>query len=91
MAAHKNHQNPTFKHLREVVLWLHDYKCYVSKEESEALEVHHIDKDSTNHVLFNLVPVKPSIHVYLGKTAKLKQLTPKDIKILLLKKLETFK
>ena len=90
MAAHKNHQDAEYKHLREVVLWLHDYKCYVTKKFHPNLEVHHINKISTMHDIFNLIPVSPQVHKYLGKSAKLKQLTKEDIAELIIRKLEKY-
>lgn len=86
MAAHKNHQDKKFKHLREVVKWLHQNECYICHKNHLPLEVHHLDKDSKNHVLQNLVPVCKQCHVYLGRVSVLRQLTVKELAALLRKK-----
>lgn len=90
MAAHKNHQDRHYKHLREVVLWLHDYKCFVSGEFHPNLEVHHINKISTDNSILNLIPVTPAIHLYLGKATKLNPLTKEHIRNLIKAKLEKY-
>lgn len=87
MSAHRNHQQPEFRHLREVVLWLHDYKDYLDKQPYPDLEVHHLNKNSKDHNLFNLVPVCKKNHVYLGRLTKLPPLTKEQIKDLLLAKI----
>jgi len=80
MSTNKNHNHPHFKHLREVVLWLHDYKCFVTDKYHPNLEVHHIDKNSANHSLLNLIPVTPEIHKYLSKTPPIDYLTKNIIR-----------
>ena len=91
MSAHKNHQDPEFKHLREVVKWLHDYKCFICNKSLVQLEVHHIDKCSTNHELINLIPVCKECHIYLGKVVTLPKLTKPHIAILLEMKRNLYK
>ena len=91
MASHKNHQDPEFKHLREVVKWLHDYECYICKKKLNELDVHHLDKISTNHSLLNLVPACKPCHIYLGKVATLKPLTKSHINSLIWRKASLWK
>ena len=90
MAAHKNHQDPEFRHLREVVLWAHDYTCYICKKQFLVLEVHHLDKQSTNHSLMNLVPACKPCHIYLGRISKLKYLSKNDIRQILMNKIQKY-
>lgn len=86
MASHKNHQQKEFKHLREVVKWLHNNKCYICNKPHEHIEVHHINKNSQDHRLQNLIPVCKPHHYFLGKMTTLELLSRKQIVALLEKK-----
>lgn len=91
MAAHKNHQEQEYKIMRAVCLWLHDNKCFVCKKQFDSLDCHHIDKNSKNHVLYNLMPLCNEHHKIVGMFKELKQFSKTDINSLLLSKIEFFK
>ena len=63
----KNHLSKEYRHIREVVLWLHDYTCYFCQEKIESLETHHLTKNSDTHSIFGIVPTCGKCHKLVGK------------------------
>lgn len=74
-----NHHQKKFRHLREVIIWLHSHICYVCFKKCEVLEVHHLNKNSKDHRLKNLIPVCKRCHIILGKMKVLNQIKTSEI------------
>lgn len=86
----KNHHTKEFRLMRSVVLWLYDFRCGFSNCKHKATDVHHIDKDSSNHNIINLVPLC-SQHHRIAHISKMQFIhTKKHIIVLLLGKIVTF-
>lgn len=76
--------------MRHVCLWLHDDICYSCKKYHISVDVHHIDQDSKNHDLKNLMPLCKPCHKLIHRVPIQPQISRKSIVILLLKKIANF-
>lgn len=59
--------NKLFQHRKNVILFLHDYKCYICKYQNISNHVHHIDKNGDNHNAFNLIVLCLTCHQAVHK------------------------
>ena len=53
---------PIFKKIRNVILFIFDYRCYICHTVDFSNHVHHLDSDITNSDPFNLVPLCSDCH-----------------------------
>ena len=83
----KNHQNRQFRKAKEVALWLHNENCSLYNCSNPADAVYHIDKNSTNNKLWNLLPVCNEHHKILHISDTKPQYTKRSIVVLLLRKI----
>lgn len=54
--------NAKFQKIKNVILWIHSYECFICGYVSISNHVHHIDKNPTNNNAFNLLPLCPDCH-----------------------------
>lgn len=62
------HNNKVFRHRKEVIKFIYDYKCQVCNKESQFLEVHHDDRNAHNNSWQNLIPLHSKCHKLVHKT-----------------------
>ena len=62
--------NPNWKEIssqyRDICFQLYDHKCIVC-EETEILDVHHLDGNRLNNDISNLIPLCPTHHAYIHR------------------------
>lgn len=80
-----------FRRFAPIVMHIYDYQCVICTQNRKHLEVHHIDKNSKNDSVFNLVPVCLSCHsaLHTWLNADFTQIQKRYSKEL--KKLENFR
>ena len=83
----KNHHSVQFRQMRSICLWLHPPFCCHCKIVKESLHVHHLDHNSANNALVNLLPLCNNCHDLVHLSRPIGQLSNKLIIILLLKKI----
>lgn len=59
--------NLEFIKKKYVVMFLHDYKCYLCARHNLSLHVHHLDNNGSNHDAFNLLPLCVVCHQKVHK------------------------
>lgn len=64
-----NHQNPVFKFLKPLIIYTYSGKCIICKTKHSNLHVHHVDFDSSNNEVFNLVPLCSAHHKLVHKNS----------------------
>jgi hypothetical protein len=79
----KHHNTKEYRHMREVVLWIHDYTCFLCLERNLKCETHHCDKVNTNNAITNLVPVCSPCHRLVHMVNDKVVITPSEIKELI--------
>lgn len=87
MNPYKNRQ---YLNIREVVLWLWDYKCHVCKEPSNSLDVHHLDRNNQNNDINNVAPACRQCHQMLHRLSIKPTLHRLTVAFLLIKKINQF-
>tara|TARA_R110000803_G_scaffold3721_1_gene12657 strand:- start:106 stop:408 length:303 start_codon:yes stop_codon:yes gene_type:complete len=63
-----SHQSKKFRHKREVIKFIFDYKCLSCNKKDDNLEVHHNDRDNKNHSWINLIPLCNNCHKMTTKS-----------------------
>ena len=58
MSAHSK----SFVKLKNIVLFIFDFRCCICKKFDLELDLHHIDKNHKNNSVFNLMPLCKSCH-----------------------------
>ena len=76
--------------MRAVVLWLYDGICYIDRCRLPASNVHHCDRINTNNSLLNLVPLCEVCHKMVHRSDAYFKVQPKQIIVLLLRKISEF-
>ena len=87
----KNHQTKEYRSIRAVSLWLHDNKCYSCFKVSDDHDTHHLDHDSTNNELNNIVPLCKGCHVLYHHIPKRPPVPYKRLAVLCLGKVNFYK
>lgn len=78
--------NTEFQKIKNVVLFIHGYECFVCNHISINNHVHHIDQNNGNNDPFNLLPLCPDCHRMIHKIAAIKvHFEDKNINAALLK------
>lgn len=83
----KNHQTRQYRHAKEVALWLHNHNCALFNCPASADAVHHINKNSTDNKLSNLLPLCNEHHKILHLAQAKPNYTNRSIIVLLLRKI----
>ena len=64
--------NQQFQKIKNVILYIHAYECFVCGFVSINNHVHHIDRNNGNNDPFNLLPLCPACHKMVHKLAAIK-------------------
>jgi len=64
--------NTQFQKIKNVILFLHDYECFICGLASVRNHVHHIDRNPSNNNAFNLLPLCPECHKNVHKMVAIK-------------------
>jgi len=54
--------NTEFQKIKNVILYIHSYECFMCNFVSTKNHVHHIDRNHSNNDPFNLIPLCPDCH-----------------------------
>jgi 5-methylcytosine-specific restriction endonuclease McrA len=64
--------NTEFQKIKNVILFIHGYECFVCNAVSINNHVHHIDQNNGNNDPFNLLPLCPDCHRMVHKLVNIK-------------------
>lgn len=78
-----NHQDKEYLIMRGVVIWLYDYKCGLCQKKPKKIEVHHINKNSSDNRIENLMPLCKPCHKLAHKMNIFQQISINKIILLM--------
>lgn len=87
----KNHCKIEYRNARAVALWLQNETCYSCNLKAKKPHTHHLDHNSGNNSINNLVVLCERCHVLFHKIPKQPYISRKQIVIWLLKKVAQYK
>lgn len=83
----KNHHKLEYKNMRSVVLWLYEFRCMFNNCGNAAEHVHHVNKNSADNSIYNLIPLCQNCHRLVHICNANFSIRSKQIIVLLLKKI----
>lgn len=71
---------PKFQHIKKIILFIWDYRCYVCKFQAKNNDVHHINENPFDNGSHNLIPLCKRCHKLVHKVISLDDIVyPKDV------------
>lgn len=83
--------NYVFNKIKNIVVFLYDYKCQVCNLKFKNLHVHHLDNNHSNNDVDNLIPLCKSCHRIAHKGFKIEKTEMTIFRFYLLSELKKYK